>query len=221
MIGSKRILISLLMTAVPLAAFGAAGTANHDRDGLDRFVAAHVDKTAAPPFSFLYGGKPGAPLLKNWKATSETQNVPGKIIRMTVYEDPATKLRITAVYTIMTDFPAIEWVLRVKNAGSADTPIIENLLACSVKFDDWPEGAAKLYRALGSNAARNDFAPVTDELGVNAAVKFGPSGGRSSDTTALPYGISLVKTGRELASGLTLKIPEAPGSLLIRYHRVR
>ena len=35
------------------------------------------------------------------------------------------------------------------------------------------------------------------------------------------YGISLIKTGRELAAGLALKIPEAPGSLLIRYRRVR
>ena len=35
------------------------------------------------------------------------------------------------------------------------------------------------------------------------------------------YGISLIKSGRELMAGLSLKIPEAPGSLLIRYRRVR
>ncbi len=35
------------------------------------------------------------------------------------------------------------------------------------------------------------------------------------------YGITLVKTGRELALGLTIKIPEAPGSLLVFYRRVR
>jgi alpha-galactosidase len=35
------------------------------------------------------------------------------------------------------------------------------------------------------------------------------------------YGITLVKSGRELEAGLSIKIPEAPGSLLIKYRRVR
>ncbi|RPJ03532.1 MAG: alpha-galactosidase [Candidatus Aminicenantes bacterium] len=35
------------------------------------------------------------------------------------------------------------------------------------------------------------------------------------------YGITVVKNGRELAAGLTLKIPEAPASLLVKYRRVR
>jgi alpha-galactosidase len=35
------------------------------------------------------------------------------------------------------------------------------------------------------------------------------------------YGIAVYKTGRELASGLLIKIPEAPGSVLIKYRRVR
>jgi len=35
------------------------------------------------------------------------------------------------------------------------------------------------------------------------------------------YGISLIKNGKELAAGLTIKIPEAPGSLLLKYRLVR
>jgi alpha-galactosidase len=35
------------------------------------------------------------------------------------------------------------------------------------------------------------------------------------------YGITLFKTGRELAAGTSIKIAEAPGSLLIKYRRVR
>ena len=35
------------------------------------------------------------------------------------------------------------------------------------------------------------------------------------------YGITLIKSGRELSAGLDIKIPEAPGSLLIKYRRVR
>jgi alpha-galactosidase len=35
------------------------------------------------------------------------------------------------------------------------------------------------------------------------------------------YGITVMKSGRELAAGLLLKIPEAPGSLLVKYRRMR
>jgi alpha-galactosidase len=35
------------------------------------------------------------------------------------------------------------------------------------------------------------------------------------------YGITVMKSGRELAAGLSIKIPEAPGSLLVKYRRVR
>ena len=41
------------------------------------------------------------------------------------------------------------------------------------------------------------------------------------EVTYEDYGITLFKTGRELASGLGVKIPEAPGSLLLRYRRRR
>ena len=187
MVNRRRCHVSLILLIVPLASFGAAGTADHDRASLERFVAAHIDKASAPPFAFLYGGRAVAPLPGNWKTTSETQQAPGKTVRTIVSEDPATRLRITAAYTIYDDFPAIEWVLRFKNAGSADTPVIENLLACAVRFDDWPEGPAALYRALGSNAARNDFGPVADTLTAGGEIRFGPSGGRSSDTSALPF----------------------------------
>jgi alpha-galactosidase len=35
------------------------------------------------------------------------------------------------------------------------------------------------------------------------------------------YGVMVVRSGRELAGGLTLKIPEAPASLLVKYRRLR
>jgi hypothetical protein len=35
------------------------------------------------------------------------------------------------------------------------------------------------------------------------------------------YYITLFQTGRELRDGLTIKIPEASGSLLIKFRRVR
>ena len=41
------------------------------------------------------------------------------------------------------------------------------------------------------------------------------------EVTFEDYGITVFKTGRQLGSELSVKIPEAPGSLLIKYRRVR
>jgi hypothetical protein len=35
------------------------------------------------------------------------------------------------------------------------------------------------------------------------------------------YGLTVTRSGRELSGGITLKIPEAPASLLVKYKRVR
>ena len=55
-------------------------------------------------------------------------------MKTVVYTDPATKLRITVVYTIYKNYPAVEWVARLKNEGAAATPLIENVLACAADF---------------------------------------------------------------------------------------
>ena len=90
------------------------------------------------------------------------------------------------MYTIYRDFPAVEWVVRFKNEGRADTPIVQDILISALRFDDRPEGPATLYRARGSDADRTDFAPITDVLADGSEIAFGPRGGRSSDT-ALPF----------------------------------
>jgi len=162
-------------------------SSTHDGANFDRFVAAHVKKTAAPPFAFIYDGKPSSGFLGDWAAAPETSAAGEGVMQTVVYRDPSTKLRVTAVYTLYPDFPAAEWVLRFKNEGSADTPVIADVLSCAVDFDDWPEGESTLYRALGSNAQRSDFSPLRDGLSEKEEIRFGPSAGRSSDTTAFPF----------------------------------
>ena len=175
-----------IMGGLSFAGGGNQGQA-HDRASLERFVAAHLKKTATPPFAFIYGGKPSSEFLAKWASLPETQSAGDGITETVVYRDPSTKLRITAAYTLHPDFPAVEWVLRFKNEGTSDTPVIADVLSCAVRFDDWPQGPSTLYRALGSDAQRSDFAPVRDDLSENAEVRFGPSRGRSSDATAFPF----------------------------------
>ncbi len=174
----------LILTVTATAAFDPAAV--HDRGRLAGFVTAHVDRPSDPPFSFIYGDARSSLVLPQWPSASETRTVENKILKTVVYTDPATKLRVTAVYTIYQDFPAIEWVVRFKNEGTADTPIIRDVLVSALRFADWPDGPATLYRARGSDAARTDFEPLVDDLAATPEVAFGPRGGRSSDT-ALPF----------------------------------
>jgi alpha-galactosidase len=180
--------ITLLILGLPLLAGRAADqAASHDRASLDKFIAAHIEKADAPLFAFNYDGKPSSDFLTAWASPSVRSVAADKTTETIVYRDPSTRLRVTAIYTTYPDFPAAEWVLRFKNEGSSDTPIISDVLSCAVGFDDWPMGESILHRALGSDAQRSDFAPVRDVLKEGSEVRFGPSRGRSSDATALPF----------------------------------
>jgi alpha-galactosidase len=180
--------VSIFVLSSALVAWDAA--AAHDRASRDAFAGGHLTKTAPPPFAFVYGGKASSGLIGKWSVTSEERTEGSKLIRTVVFTDPSTGLRITAVYTIYGDFSAAEWVVRFKNTGRTDTPIIEKVQACAVSFPNFAASAAgpvMLYRARGSSAERSDFAPINETVAPKAEIRFGPTAGRSSDTNALPF----------------------------------
>jgi len=186
----KRIHIMLLLLLVLGQHYAAAARdpiATHDRSSLGKFIEAYVERTTSPPFSFIFDGKPSSVLLPKWAVTSETQKGGDKTVKRIVYSDAQSGVHAIVIYTIYHDFPAVEWVVRFENAGTADTPIFEDVLACAMRCDGWPEDPVTVFRAKGSNAERSDFAPIREDLSENAEVRFGPSGGRSSDTTTLPF----------------------------------
>ena len=187
---SRIFVVAIVLLPLALSPFPAPGwdaASAHDRASLERFVSARVDRTAAPPLSFRYDGKPSQGFIAKWVVKAESEAAPDRAVRTVVYSDPATKLRVTVVYTVYKDFPAVEWVVRFKNGGTAATPLIENVLACAVDLPGFAAGPVKLYRTRGSSAERSDFGPIEDVLAEKGEVAFGTSAGRSSDTTALPF----------------------------------
>jgi alpha-galactosidase len=197
----KRILAGLLSLAGVCLAAAWDPRAAGDGAAVERWIASQVEKTSAPPFAFVYDGQPSSALLGSWGAKIEKGSAENASLITVSYRDPAAGLRVTALYTVFRDFPAVEWVLRFKNEGGADTPVIEDVRACAAAFDEWPEGTATLYRARGSSAERNDFAPIQDALPPGAEVRFGPSAGRSSDTTALPF-FNIAGAGRGVVAAI-------------------
>jgi alpha-galactosidase len=194
------LLLALAFPCTPLPA-QAGSTATHDRSASDAFVRSHVERAEAPPFTFLYGGKPFSAAAADWEVRSEARSEGSKNLKTVVYADRSSGLRVTATYTIHSDYPAVEWVVRFRNAGKSDTVILEGVQACSIRLSDLPDGPVTVYRARGSNAQRSDFAPVKDTLGDNGEVRFGPSGGRSSDSAALPF-FNIAATGRGVMAAI-------------------
>ena len=83
----------------------------------------------------------------------------------TTWTDPKTALEVRVDVTTFRGFPAVEWVLHFTNNGSADTPILENILPLDAKLGS-PSGDSDpvLHYAKGALCCIDDYAPLTEHL---------------------------------------------------------
>lgn len=154
----------------------------------EAWMAAHFAKGVMPPFSFVHSGKLSAQFIKDWQFVHETRRLDdARTEHIFTYSDPTTKLQVRCEGVAFKDFPALEWVVKFKNNGQEDTPIIESIQALDCTFTPKQAQEMILHRALGSSAQKTDFAPIDEVLKPNAQVRLAPVGGRSSNTTAFPF----------------------------------
>lgn len=154
--------------------------------GVEAWLDANFSRNVLPPFSFVYGGRHSSEFLRNWKFSKEKVKEYGARKEWVFsYSSPEKGLVVRCEVVAFKDFPAIEWVLKFRNNGEADTPIIENIKALDYLFRG--KGEFLLHRALGSNAQRDDFAPIEEPLKQGSELRITPIGGRSSNTTSLPF----------------------------------
>jgi len=160
----------------------------YPRKRLETFLSGRFENGAAPPFSFTYGGNVSSELLKDWPFSRETERVDDtKTAHRVTYWDPGTGLVVRCTCEVFADVPAMEWVVTFENRGDEDTPIIEDVHALDLEWTRKPDEEFVLHRALGSSAARTDFAPLDEPLPPDAKMRLAPIGGRSSNTNALPF----------------------------------
>jgi len=140
------------------------------------------------PFSFIFGSLPSRELLPTWNSERSMRDLDAdRSERKIVWKDPATDLLVQLTAVIYRDFPALEWVIHFKNAGNADTPILEQVLALDADFGPFPsDGPFQLHFAEGSHEKITDFQPMEKSLGPGDRFKLSSFGGRSSDG-ALPF----------------------------------
>ncbi|MFH1266875.1 MAG: hypothetical protein ABIK89_14190, partial [Planctomycetota bacterium] len=64
------------------------------------------------PFSFVYGGKPSAELLKAWQRSEAVEDLdPARTKRTIEYADPQTGLQVRCEAIEYHDFPTVQWTL--------------------------------------------------------------------------------------------------------------
>ena len=139
----------------------------------------------SPIFSFLYGGAPSSEFLENWRRHFATAVSVGDVVEHRVtYTDPATALTCILELKQFPDFPAVEWLVRFRNDGSADTPLLEDIQALDARWTATAE--TYLHRSRGSRAQIDDFAYQKEEIAPRSDYRMAAGGGRSS-TDWLPY----------------------------------
>jgi len=156
----------------------------------------------APLFSFIYGGKPSAGFLGRWTFERSTRPLDrGRTETALVWADPKTGLSVRCVAVEYSDFPTVEWTAYLKNAGSADTPIIENLQALDADFLNRSGGEFLLHHSIGSPCRPNDFQPLETKLGPGASKRISAAGGRPTNSDMSYFNLEWKDGGVILAVG--------------------
>lgn len=180
----------LLLGSLPTGAVKATSTElGHARKwSAARFGSSRRSPTAAPPFSFIYGGRPSAELLPKWQIKGRSRRLDGlRTERVVTYTDPATGLVLTCRAIEYRNFPTVEWTLYFKNTGEQDTPILEDLWALDLQVQRGEQQSEfVLHHHVGSQTTPRDYAPLTTTLTPGQEESIGATGGRPLNTE-MPY----------------------------------
>ncbi len=159
-------------------------------DEAKRWINRNLFQSEAAPFSFDYQGKNSKEFLSSWEITGTRKKPPGDGPHVLTYRDKQTGLEVRCEATVFKDFPAVEWVLKFKNTGGTETPLLSNIQALDARWRS-PDNQYTLHHALGVGegvAARaEDFRPLSRKLEPGSSLRMAPLHGRSSWGDSLPF----------------------------------
>jgi alpha-galactosidase len=154
----------------------------------ENWVNTHFLNTDAQlPFSFQYGGKSATEWLaqSSRSVTALPPSVGAASFRLNWTEAQAG-LSVTCEVMHFHDFPAVEWTVFLKNTGTADSGVIEDVQPLDIGLTRAQEAEFVLHHHRGSSCEKTDFLPLVQGLGPYAEKQLACIGGRSSDGT-LPF----------------------------------
>jgi alpha-galactosidase len=166
----------------------------------DKWARKHLaDGRSAWPFSFTYDGQPSARLLAKWPAKVANERFDAQRTRRTIsWTDPKTRLEVQCVAVEYADYPAVEWTVWFKNAGTADTPILENVQGLDARIEG---GEFVLHGIKGDANTPDSYQPYELPLPAQACHRFAPNGGRPTNGQFPYYNLQSPGGGILLAVG--------------------
>src|ERR1035437_5554700 len=139
------------------------------------------------PFSFVYGGKASAELLKEWKCERTSRKLDEhRTERTSVWADPGAGLQVRCVGIEYSDFPTVEWVVHFKNTGTQDTPILSDIQAVDLALARTGQGEFVLNHHAGDDCSPGSYEPKRLTLEPKSEHRFAPAGGRAP-RVGFPY----------------------------------
>lgn len=168
------------------------------------------DSAARPVFSFLYDGKPSSELLAACAFTREERKLDDtRTQRTCIWTDAKTGIEVRCVSVAYGDFPVVEWTVYLRNTGTTNTPLIENIQGLDVRWERAEGGEFMLRGIKGDYCVPDSYEPYEITLGPNAVQKFAPEGGRPTNKAFPCYNLAMPGGGVILAIGW-------PGSSIVR-----
>ena len=186
----KHIIITLLLFFGHISMFGQSRFPAMDQGtDMGQWVEQRFAKGKIPPFSFVYGGKKSDKFIQSWQYKAEKIGVIAENEEQYIYTytDKGSGLVVTCTVTCFTDFPAVEWVLNFSNNSKRNTPLIEKVAVVDHSFISEDEGTVILHHARGSDARKDDFGPIDEEMEIGKNISIAQQSGRSSSHEAFPF----------------------------------
>jgi alpha-galactosidase len=132
-----------------------------------------IQKVQEIPFSFVYSGKSSHEFISKWKKTESKKVLPNGVQRKILsYTDPQSQLEVTCEISQYPKSHAAEWLLRLKNNGSQDTAILEDIRPLDLNVPEASGGTIIFHSAYGSPYSDSeDFTPIEKPLHVGSDIR--------------------------------------------------
>ncbi|MBP7935457.1 MAG: alpha-galactosidase [Phycisphaerae bacterium] len=200
--GPFKYAVALALMACPVACGVTVST--EELKEARQWVAARFGETPQSPlpFSFRYDGKSFKDLVAAGNLSRESRKLDERRSQhMLTWTEPKTGLVVRCVAVEYHDFPTVEWTLYFKNAGTVDTPIIENIKALDAGYGRRGKDEFLLHHAVGSPADGSDYSPLETPLGPNAKKRISAAGGRPTNSDLCYFNVQQGGRGTIIAVG--------------------
>lgn len=135
-----------------------------------------------PPFSFIYDGQPSSALLPAWeRAETDTVLDTDKIQHVITWSHHGLQIKCVAVE--YRDYPVVEWTVYLKNDGSNNTAILQNIQGLDTAFSCTDGQEFVLNGIKGDWTTADSYEPYQITLHSNMVKTFSPpsNSGKSTD----------------------------------------